>query len=61
MSDTWPTELFDEDEWADETKKPDALYLPGGVMYLNLFSDNPVCLGEFGETEIVPKRKEETE
>lgn len=60
MLNEWPTELFDEDEWPDEVRKPDAIYLPGGVAYLNLFT-NPVRLGEFGETEIiVPKRNGES-
>lgn len=30
MSEQWPTELFDEDEWQDEIRKPDAIYFPPG-------------------------------
>lgn len=55
----WPDELYDADEWPDVIKKPDAIYLPGGTMYLNLFSDHPVRLGEFGESEVVLKRGDE--
>jgi hypothetical protein len=57
--DVWPDELYDSEEWPDVVKKPDAIYMPGGVMFLDLFTDNPVRLGEFGETEIIPKRRDD--
>lgn len=52
----WPDELYGEDEWPELVKKPDAIYISGGTMFLNLFSDHPVRLGEFRETEIILKR-----
>jgi hypothetical protein len=54
--DAWPSEMYDEDEWPELIRKPDSIYLPGGLMYTNL-STAPVCLGQFGETEINFKRK----
>lgn len=60
-NDTWPDEIYEADEWPDEVKKPDAIYLTGGVAFLNLGGENPVRLGEFGETEIIPKRRDDEE
>lgn len=55
----WPDEIYGDEEWPEFVRKPDALYFPPGVLYLNLSGGDSVRLGEFGESEIVPKRTEE--
>jgi len=49
MAEEWPTELHDTNEWAEVIKKPDALYLPPGSVFID-----GAYAGECGETEIIP-------
>lgn len=50
MSEAWPTELHDSDEWPELIRKPGAIYFTGGPVFID-----GVYVGECGEIEVILK------